>query len=155
MTKKDQRPPIPKEFLEVFRQLVRRFQPTRAVEPETAGDYYTVLNTFSLDVLRRSANDLALHGRFLPTTGEWAGVARLVVADDQRALLNTPAATTIACDHCQDTGSVYATCPGDTTCGRSRPHAPHGFVCVCACRSTNHNYQRSQAAVIKRYAEES
>lgn len=37
------------------------------------------------------------------------------------------------CQNCDDLGLVMATCQGDATCGRSKPHLPHTFGTPCWC----------------------
>jgi hypothetical protein len=37
------------------------------------------------------------------------------------------------CSQCSDYGLVMAVCPGDATCGRTRPHLPHDFGTPCWC----------------------
>lgn len=71
---------VPKAFLDCFRQLVRRVQPAKALEPDTAADYYEVLKGFHIDVLRRAAKDLATTHTFFPSTAEWHEAAAALVA---------------------------------------------------------------------------
>lgn len=38
------------------------------------------------------------------------------------------------CNHCDDLGAIWHTCPGDGTCGRSgKVHGPHRYVEPCWC----------------------
>jgi len=37
------------------------------------------------------------------------------------------------CDHCHDYGLEILTCPGDATCGRSKPHQAHEWGNPCWC----------------------
>jgi hypothetical protein len=37
------------------------------------------------------------------------------------------------CANCSDYGLVLHDCAGDATCGRSKPHLPHGFGEPCWC----------------------
>ncbi len=37
------------------------------------------------------------------------------------------------CEQCNDYGLIMADCPGDATCGRSRPHLPHDYGRPCWC----------------------
>jgi hypothetical protein len=39
------------------------------------------------------------------------------------------------CDACADYGLVMATCPGDRTCGRERPHLAHDCGRPCWCEA--------------------
>jgi hypothetical protein len=139
-------PLVPPAFVTLFGQVVRRSQLTGRLEPETLSDYYEILQKFPIEVLAESAQTLAETQKFFPSTAEWFQAATEVAWNARRALLDRPALTSILCGRCGDTGSVYATCPGDSTCGRPRAHASHDFVCVCACRATNLNYQRKLAS---------
>jgi len=67
---------VPKAFLDVFRQVVRRVQPTKAIEPETAADYFEVLKEFHIDVLREAAKQIAMTTKFFPTVSEWYQAAK-------------------------------------------------------------------------------
>jgi len=69
---------VPQEFLNVFRQLVRRVQPAKALEPETAADYYGVLQKFPMEVLAESAQTLSQTQKFFPSTAEWFQAAQEV-----------------------------------------------------------------------------
>lgn len=135
-----------KDFQAIFRELVVAFQP-RGLERDTVGVYHRALKHLPIDVLRESAATLMRVKSFFPTTGEWHSAAMNLQQERRRSLAaNSSTLNPIECEMCDDTGSVYADCPGDRTCGRGRPHAPHGFVCVCACRVTNETYQRRQAS---------
>jgi hypothetical protein len=57
-------------------------QPAKALEPETAADYYEVLKGFHVDVVRRAAKQLATTNTFFPSTAEWYDVAARLVAHD-------------------------------------------------------------------------
>lgn len=37
------------------------------------------------------------------------------------------------CQACRDYGLQLAECPGDATCGRTKPHLPHEFGTPCWC----------------------
>ena len=142
---------VPPEFATVFRELVMGIQPARALERDTCHVYYETLQQFPLDVLRQAALKLRERANgFFPSAGEWFQAATALQWEARRALGALPDTNVIMCDRCQDTGSVYAECSGDSTCGRQRAHPAHGFVCVCACRQTNLRYQRNRAAEPRR-----
>lgn len=63
---------IPQAFIDAFRQLVRRIQPTRAIEPAALRDYYEILQGFPLSRVTQAATILAQQPRvFFPSVGEW------------------------------------------------------------------------------------
>ncbi len=37
------------------------------------------------------------------------------------------------CETCEDYGFEHFECPGDETCARTKPHAPHHYVRPCFC----------------------
>ncbi|HEV3217873.1 MAG TPA: hypothetical protein VGZ27_19260 [Vicinamibacterales bacterium] len=39
------------------------------------------------------------------------------------------------CDTCSDVGLRISECPGDDTCGRTKPHAQHSFGKPCFCKA--------------------
>lgn len=136
---------VPPEFAAIFRELVMAIQP-RPLEPETCRVYYDTLQGFPLDVLREAMQRLRHRAsNFFPAAGEWFAAAVDVQQDRLAALAQLPAPRHQVCDACEDTGWVYHQCPGDSTCGRHKPHLGHSYVTACPCRATNVEYQRRQA----------
>lgn len=136
------------EFSRVFGALALQLRLTDA-DPTTCAAYFDVLSKQPLEATRMAANGFASESgrRWFPTSGEWLGKAQEAATADVRKRLTSgrdePWHNT--CSNCEsDSGWVYFECPGDTTCGRVKVHAPHSFVRECHCRATNLTYQRKQ-----------
>lgn len=144
---------IPKAFMAVFRDVVIAFQP-RALDRDAARVYHAALGGLPIGVVRDGALRVMQTRPFFPTVGEWFQAATDILRDQRRELAATPVdVQQVECAQCTDTGSVYAECPGDATCGRQHRHGAHAFVCVCACRSTNRTYQQRRASQVLRGGE--
>jgi hypothetical protein len=140
---------IPNEFRAMFHRLVVTSS-ARRLDPGTLEAYWSVLSDVPMDALETAVRQLARAQPHFPTTGEWFHAAQAVQAEARRRRLEADPPIDLAryeCDRCQDTGSVYIACPRDARCGRTHPHAPHPFVCVCACRPTNRTFQRNRHEV--------
>lgn len=48
------------------------------------------------------------------------------------------------CSECRDYGLVLAVCPGDATCGRSKPHLLHDFGKPCWCALGRRFHEKSK-----------
>jgi hypothetical protein len=134
---------VPVAFRDAFRKLVASSS-ARRLEPGTLETYWEMLAGDDVEDLAVAARHLALEQTHFPTTGEWHAKVLELVGTRRRMDALAPIGPTI-CQRCQDTGAVYADCPGNGTCGRDREHAPHGFVVPCTCRATNVNFQRAMA----------
>lgn len=135
------------EFSAVFSLLAVQLRATDTDEATIRG-YFLALQDVPLQAVAASAQTFAREPgrRFFPTTAEWFQVAHDANVDALRKAL--PAARETAwqhdCDICEDTGWEPFECRGDSTCGRSRPHAAHHYVRPCPCRPVNSTWQRHQ-----------
>lgn len=48
------------------------------------------------------------------------------------------------CAACDDYGLAIGCCPGDTTCGRTKPHGPHEFGAPCFCKKGDRFRQKTR-----------
>lgn len=135
------------QFSQTFALLAVQLRATDTDELTIRG-YYEALKDAPLEMIQASARAFAQEpGRkFFPTTAEWFQVAHESSVAALRKRL--PAARETPwhydCAHCDDTGWEPFSCPGDVTCGRDRPHAPHAYVRPCPCRPVNQTWQRHQ-----------
>jgi hypothetical protein len=119
---------VPPEFAEIFRQLVRRVQPAKPLEPETCRDYYAVLRAFPITVLAQSATRLAQANRFFPSTAEWYQAAQAVEQPNRTK-----------CPKCNDYGLI-----------RVNYHEDGGYdLAMCDCRAGQWYRQAGEAMVRK------
>ena len=112
--------------------------------------YYDALDDLPVDALEDAARELAREAEWFPKTSEWRSVAER--ARNMRALTagiqdRSGRIWHAECQTCDDTGWEALTCAGGRQCGREKEHAAHDYVVPCACRDTNHTYQRRRAEV--------
>lgn len=110
-------PSVPPAFVELFRDLVRAYQP-RTIDRETVRVYWETLQTFPIETLKASAVRLRQRSTsFFPTTGEWFQAAtRVRTMEAQQA--------TGSCERCHDRGVVRIA---------YRSGEPHDIgICSCA-----------------------
>jgi hypothetical protein len=90
---------IPAEFLDVFRDLVRAYQP-RGLDRDTPRVYWETMRIFPIAVLRESAIELRQRSSaFFPSTTEWFQVASAHGVKHGRSAPTT-------CAQCRDAGLV-------------------------------------------------
>jgi hypothetical protein len=111
--------------------------------------YWDGLQDLPVEAVEDAARQLQL-GEWFPKLGEWRDVAEK--AKNARILtkaLPSPdrGAWVSECATCDDTGWEPLECQGGITgmCGRQREHPAHPYAVACACRMTNHTYQRKKA----------
>jgi hypothetical protein len=131
----------PDGFRKIFRSLVIRLPP-RHLERDAVDEYWVVLQTIPLDVLRQSALTLSQTNTYFPSTGEWFQAAHEVQLAARVALAAEPADPSIVeCEQCSDTGWVYV------------DQADRPSVVACGCRTTNRTYQRKRASEVRRLSD--
>jgi hypothetical protein len=50
------------------------------------------------------------------------------------------------CHSCEDTGGIFAECPGNDHCGRKNPHLAHSYIAPCFCPKGVRFREKPQAA---------
>jgi hypothetical protein len=110
--KTDTETPIPAAFLDVFRDLVRAYQP-RTVDGHTPRVYWETLGKYPVEILRAAALELRQRSVFFPTAPEWA-----------RAASRAAAPRVHGCVLCADAGLMRV---------EYRSGEPFD-VAICACR---------------------
>ena len=109
--------------------------------------YWDGLETVPIEAIEAAAESLSRQAVWFPKLAEWLDAA--VKAQNAQAISRAlPAATRgwdSECQTCDDTGWEPLTCVGGRQCGRDREHGAHTYVVACACRETNHTYQRRRA----------
>jgi hypothetical protein len=114
---------VPSDFVAIFRELVVACQP-RGLTRDTPAVYWAALGqSFSLDVLRESAQQLVRRLKFFPTTAEWTQAATAVV---HARILEGRLAESV-CEWCHDRGLM---------CVQYRSGEPFD-VAVCSCRASH------------------
>lgn len=128
----------PSAFAEVFRDVVRAFQPAR-LDRDALTVYHATLREFPLDVLRESARSLCRSQQFFPTTGEWYRVAR------QLANARAHQRDLASCARCGDRGLIRINYLHGLVSRESEPFD----VAICDCRAGQW-YRRAGAEAVRR-----
>ena len=128
------------EFAPVFLRLSNQLG--KDADESTIRDYFDVLADLGYDTVFDAAAHLAKTSKWFPKTSEWRDAALTIEQQKRRHDLTGGREWKIECERCDDSGWEYFECPGDETCGRTKPHAAHNYVKVCLCRPTNRTYQR-------------
>jgi len=131
-------------FGPVFQRLARQLGKT-ITEPAIVEDYFEALKDLPLEAVTEAADTLSKSATWFPKTSEWREAAALVHRKLLQRAVHEPRGEPWRhdCHDCEDTGWVQGLeCPGDVTCGRPRPHAPHSYTRACPCRATNRTYLR-------------
>lgn len=116
--------------------------------------FWQGLEAFPIEAVEAGAEHLALTAQWFPKLAEWRDAASS--AQNAQAIARAlPPADRVwhsECATCDDTGFEILECNGTTlrACGRMKDHAPHAFAVPCACRPTNHTYQRKLAEARQR-----
>ena len=145
------KPTTEQEFLAIFNRLCVALREQQDDSGITQGVYWEALSDLSTTALEAGAQRLMRQQgrRWFPTTSEWRTEAEKAQTEALKAAL-PPARETPwrhECRDCEDTGWVRGlTCPGDSTCGRTDPHAAHDFTRACPCRPENRTYRRKLLA---------
>lgn len=109
--------------------------------------YWDGLEPYPIEAVESAADSLAKNAVWFPKLAEWRDVAG--AAQSQHAISRAlPSATRgwmSECGTCDDTGWEALTCAGSRQCGREKEHSGHSYAVPCACRPTNHTYQRRLA----------
>lgn len=138
------------QFLALFSRLCVGLREAQDDSGITQRVYWDALRDVPMAALEAGALALMREpGRkWFPTTAEWRTAAGYAHEQQLRAAVQ-PAREqpwTHECRDCEDSGWVLGlSCPGDTTCGRTKPHLPHTYTVACPCRATNRTYRRHQA----------
>lgn len=109
--------------------------------------YWDGLEPFPIDAVESAATSIAKAAVWFPKLAEWrdaAGAAQNVQAM-ARALPSVGREWHAECATCHDTGWEPLSCAGTRQCGREKTHQEHQYAVACACRPTNHTYQRRMA----------
>jgi hypothetical protein len=109
--------------------------------------YWDGLETLPIESVEDAAAAIAAQAVWFPKLAEWKDAAEK--ASNARvlkfALPDPGRGWHSECGTCDDTGWESLTCAGGRQCGRTKEHAEHSYVVPCACRPTNHTYQRKRA----------
>lgn len=135
------------DFARVFGILALQLRLPDGADPVLMAAYHEALSDQPLETIHDAAKFFAREAgrKYFPTSAEWLTQCRKQFKTELRKVLADPNARTWQhdCTNCEDTGwEILPECPGDSTCGRTKPHAPHSYARMCFCRPTNPTYQR-------------
>ncbi len=108
----------------------------RDIDAVKIGVYYEDLRSLPLAWIQQAAQRWRQRGRFFPTTGQWAQLAREIGTVTQPPAWTAPRAP--ACETCDDTGWMYRDCRPGSRCGAVRclergSEWEHVYVVRCSC----------------------
>lgn len=110
--------------------------------------YHDGLETFPIEAVEAAADSLAKSAAWFPKLAEWREEAKKAQNTQAIARALPSSANRVwqaECQTCDDTGWEPLECSGSRQCGREKEHQAHSYVVPCACRQSNHTYQRRRA----------